>query len=259
MKLVTWNVNSIRARADYLALFLDAVAPDVLCLQELKTTADTLPDEVFSSRGYQVAAFGQPRWNGVLIASRTPIEDVHTGLDPADEGEARLIAATVGGVRLVNLYCPQGQSADSDKFEYKLRFYQALRAWVAETSTPQSPLILTGDFNIAPRPQDVYDPVLFAGVPSFHPLEHAEWRALLDLGLHDALLPGIKPKTFTFWDYRGAAFRFNQGLRIDHFLLTAPLMERLVSTTVHRDWRKKKDGLTPSDHAPVELVLRDEA
>jgi len=256
MKLVTWNVNSIRARTELLTQLLDAVQPDVLCLQELKTTADLIPREVFESRGYHLAVHGQPRWNGVLIASRSPIEDVHMGLEPDDEGEARMIAATIDGLRIVNLYCPQGQSADSDKFAFKLRFYRALRAWVAATATPETPLVLTGDFNIAPRAEDLFDPSLFVDVPTFHPLELAEWRELVAFGLHDALLPHIEPRTFSFWDYRGAAFRFNQGVRIDHFLVTAPVLARVETASVLRDWRKKRDGLTPSDHAPVELVLR---
>lgn len=254
MKLVTWNVNSINARADFAAQLLDDVQPDVLCVQELKATAEQVPADLFTSRGYHLALHAQPRWNGVLIASKHPIEDVHTGLD-GDEGEARLIAATIQGLRLVNLYCPQGQSADSPKFAYKLNFYDSLTRWLDATASPQAPLILTGDLNIAPDPDDIFDPAAFLDVPTYHPKEHAAWARLTAWGLHDAVKPHLKPHTYSFWDYRGQAFRFNKGMRIDHFLLTEPLRDRVQSAAVLRDWRKKRGDLTPSDHAPVELIL----
>ena len=256
MKLVTWNVNSIRARAEFVSLFLDEVAPDVLCIQELKTTSDNVPTDIFESRGYHLAIHGQPQWNGVLIASRSPLEDVVTGVVDVEEDNSRMIAATTMGLRLVNLYCPQGQSVDADQFAYKLRFFRHLREWIAENVDLDSDnFVLTGDLNIAPRPEDLYEPARFAGTPSHHPLELEEWAKLEAMGLHDAVVGHIAPKTWSFWDYRGGAFRYNKGMRIDHFLVNAPVLARVSSAGVIRDWRKKKQGLTASDHAPVELFL----
>jgi exodeoxyribonuclease-3 len=255
MKIVTWNVNSLNVRAELVGLYLDAVAPDVLCLQELKLPDDKVPTELFESRGYHVAVHGQKSWNGVLIASKRPLEEVHRGLDPADEGESRLISALTGGIRVVNLYCPQGQSVESPKFEYKLRFYDGLLDWLGGSCDLAGPLVLLGDLNIAPRPEDVWSPEEMEGIPSFHPLEHARWARLVSLGLEDAVVARIKPRTFTFWDYRGAAFRFNQGMRIDHLLVTAPLRDKVTEAWVDRDWRKKRGELKPSDHAPVGIAL----
>ncbi|MEL6348059.1 MAG: exodeoxyribonuclease III [Myxococcota bacterium] len=260
MKLISWNVNSLNARKQLVTMFLDAVAPDVLCIQELKLPDDRVPTDIFTERGYHVAVHGQPRWNGVLIASKAPLADVHKGLPDGDEGQSRLIAATVDGVRIVNLYCPQGQAEDSPKFQYKLRFFDALIDWIDASAAPSDALVVTGDINIAPRAHDIWAPDRFKNVPSFHPLEHARWNRLIEWGLIDALEPRMKPGTYTFWDYRGGAFYRNNGMRIDHFLVTDPINQRVASGKVHRDWRKKKtspDGekLTASDHAPVEMVI----
>lgn len=255
MQIVTWNVNSIKARSEFVALYLDERAsPDILCIQELKLEDERVPRDLFEERGYHVASHGQKRWNGVLIASKTPLEDVTRGF-PEDEGEARLIAATTAGLRIVNLYCPQGQSADSPKFAYKLGFFDGLLAWLEASCDTTQPLVVCGDINIAPRPQDIFDPEGFAGVPSFHPLEHERWQKLLDLGLHDAVVPHITDNTYSFWDYRGGAFRFNRGMRIDHHLVSAPILERVEGAWIDRDMRKKRRGLTPSDHAPVGITL----
>ncbi len=255
MKIVTWNVNSLKARQDFVSLYLEAADPDILCLQELKLESDKVPREMFEERGYQLAIHGQKQWNGVLIASKLPLTDVWTGLPEGDDGEARLVAATVGGVRLVNLYCPQGQSADSPKFAYKLRFYRALRDWLAAGLEAGPPLVVLGDLNVAPRAEDIYDAKKFENVPSFHPLEHEQWRALEALGLRDAVLPHIKSGSFSFWDYRGGAFRFNKGMRIDHVLVSEGLLPRVKTAWIDRDARKKKQGLTASDHAPVGIEL----
>lgn len=258
MRIVTWNVNSLNARRELVERYLDEEAPDVLCVQELKLDTDAVPTEVFSDRGYHVAVHGQPQWNGVLIASKTPLDDVHVGLPAGDQGQSRVIAATVDGVRVVNLYCPQGGSADSDKFPYKLSFYDALIDWIAKAHTPDQPLVVTGDLNIAPDPDDVWDVEEFVNVPTYHPLEHERWQRLVAWGLRDAVkerLPDNPKERFSFWDYRGMAFRLNHGMRIDHFLVTAPVEPRVTAAGIQRDWRKKRDGLTPSDHAPVFLDL----
>lgn len=255
MKIVTWNVNSLKARQGYVERWLDAEAPDVLCVQELKLDDDKVPTEMFTDRGYDVAIHGQPRWNGVLIASKTPLEDVAKGLPEGDEGEARLIAATASGVRFVNLYCPQGQAADSPKFPFKLGFFAALRAWLAATCDPSRELIVLGDLNIAPEARDIWDEEAMAGVPSYHPLEHEEWGKLMAFGLEDAVKPFVEPGTFSFWDYRGGCFHRNQGMRIDHVLVTKALAGRVTDGFIQRPYRKKWDGMTPSDHAPVGIVL----
>ena len=258
MRIVTWNVNSLNAREDFVRLYLDAESPDVLCLQELKLEAKKAPVEMFEERGYELAIHGQKSWNGVLIASKTPLEDVSRGLADIDEGQARAIAATTAGIRLLNLYCPQGQSADSPKFPYKLAFFDGLLAWLAARADPGEPLIVLGDLNVAPRPEDVWSVEALAGIPSYHPEEHARWAKLEAFGLHDAVAPRVPPGTFTYWDYRGGAFHRKMGMRIDHILVTEPLLPRITAASVERDWRKKHDGLTPSDHAPVTLELEPE-
>jgi exodeoxyribonuclease-3 len=255
MKIVTWNVNSLRARAELVTLFLDEEAPDVLCLQELKMETDTVPVEIFAERGYAVEAHGQKSWNGVLVAAREEISGVKRGLPDADEGEARLIAVEIGGLALVNLYCPQGQSVDSPKFPYKLGFFDGLIDWLGTRVAGSSPLVVLGDFNIAPNPEDVWSVEAMDGIPTYHPEEHRRWARLLDLGLIDVVESRVEAGTFSFWDYRGGAFRFNRGMRIDHILATEPVLPRVQDAWVARDWRKKRQGLTPSDHAPVVLEL----
>ena len=257
IKIVTWNVNSLKARADFVAQYLDRAQPEVIVLQELKMTTDAVPRELFESRGYHLAIHGQPRWNGVLIASQAPLEDVSCGLPDADEGQARLVAARTYGVELVNLYCPQGQAADSPKFAYKLRFYDALRDWLAARYQPSSPLVVLGDLNIAPAARDIWDPEGFSNVPSFHPLEHEQWAKLLALGLHDACEAHMPANTYSFWDYRGGSFYKNKGMRIDHILVTESLLPRIKHAWVDRNDRKKKGELKPSDHAPVGVELED--
>lgn len=258
MRIVTWNVNSLAARRELVELYLDAEAPDVLCVQELKLESDAVPREIFESRGYEVAIHGQPKWNGVMIASRSPLSDVHRGLPGGDAGESRLIAATIGGVRIANLYCPQGQAVDSPKFPYKLAFYDALIEWIAANHSPNDPLVVTGDLNVAPEPDDVWDVADFVDTPSYHPLEHERWRRLMAWGLTDVVKPRLpdNPKErFSFWDYRSLCFPKNRGMRIDHVLVTAPLVPRVTGAGIQRAWRKKRDGLSPSDHAPVYVDL----
>ena len=174
--------------------------------------------------------------------------------------QARLIAATTQGIRFVNLYCPQGQSAESDKFPYKLGFYDSLIDWLPKDSNLDAPVVVMGDLNIAPEPRDIYDPSKFEGVPSFHPEEHVRWNRLVELGFEDTMVAHLKAGTYSFWDYRGGAFRFNKGMRIDHILATPAAASLTQEAWVERDWRKVKpvkreDGtiekLKPSDHAPV--------
>ena len=258
MKIVSWNINGVKARRPYLELFLDAHQPDVLCVQELKSPTDKVPTEVFTERGYEVAIFGQKSWNGVLIASKLPMTDVVLGLpDNGHEGQSRAIAATIGGMRIINLYCPQGQSADSEAFAFKKRFYDRLYTWIESSCSTEQDLIVTGDFNIAPHPLDIYDPVAYENVPTRHPEELSRWTKQLAWGLSDLSDGHLNPGTYTFWDYRRGAFQRNMGMRIDHFIGTASIKERTQGVSVIRNFRKKKEGLTASDHAPIELIVRD--
>ena len=256
MKLCTFNVNSLKARGEFVGQFLDAVQPDILGIQELKLEESAVPVDLFESRGYHVAIHAQKQWNGVLVASKSPIEVLSAGLGEAEEGQARAIAVKTADIQFINLYCPQGQRVDSDKFPYKLRFFDRLIEWVPEVCDLSGPVALVGDINIAPEQDDIYDPEKFAGIPSFHPEEHARFEKLLALGFTDVVKPHLKPKTYSFWDYRGGAFRFNKGMRIDHILCTESLAARVTGGHVEREWRKVKpaaDGtkLKPSDHAPV--------
>ncbi|MEM7050446.1 MAG: exodeoxyribonuclease III [Acidobacteriota bacterium] len=255
MRIVTWNVNSLNARRDYVSLYLDAESPDVLCLQELKMEADKVPVEIFEERGYELAIHGQKSWNGVLIAAKEPISRVEKGLPESDQGQARMIVGEVAGIRFVNLYCPQGQSVESEQFPYKLSFYDGLCDWLESSCDPAQPLVVLGDLNVAPEARDVWSEEKLAGIPSYHPEEHQRWARLTGFGLQDAVVDHVAPGTFSFWDYRGGAFRFNQGMRIDHILVTPPLLGRVRSAAIERPWRKKKEGLTASDHAPVTVTL----
>ena len=259
MKLVTWNVNSLKARESFVADYLDEAQPDVLCLQELKLEEEAVPRELFEDRGYELAIHGQRQWNGVLIASKKPITNVVKGLPEGDDGQSRLIACQIEDLKLVNLYCPQGQAEDSPKFQYKLKFFQALRKWITEHYSPKDNLLIVGDLNIAPLKTDVWDIGEFKNVPTYHPLEHQEWKGLLSFGLEDVVHPHIEPGQFTFWDYRGAYFRENKGMRIDHMLATKSVATWVTAASIDRDARKKRKGNAPSDHAPVEATLDQNA
>ena len=250
MRIVTWNINSLKARAEHVADFLDRVAPTVLCMQELKLADEAIPRELFEERGYHLVHHGQRTYNGVAIASRLPMSEVMIGLPEVEEEQSRCIAATIDGVRILNLYCPQGQAADSPKFEYKLRFYDHLIAWLKREL--RDPMVVTGDLNIAPRPCDIFDPEGWAGKPSFHPLEHQRWQRMLDLGLEDAAVDWLEDGTHTFWDYRARSFERELGMRIDHFLVTPGVMARVQGAGVYKDERAKDRA---SDHAPVQLDL----
>ena len=255
MRVVTWNIFSLNARREFLGLYLDDQRPDVIGLQEVKLEEHRVPVELFESRGYHVAMCTQKQWNGVLLASREPITDVHKGLPRGDEGQARLVAGTTFGVRFVNLYCPQGATADSPKFAYKLRFLDELIGWLDTEHDPSMALCVLGDLNIAPEPDDVFDVERMQGVPTYHPEEHARWARLIDWGLVDAVKPHLEPGRFSFWEYMGGAFHRNRGLRIDHILVSEALAPAVVGADIHRAWRKKRGPLKPSDHAPVVLEL----
>lgn len=255
MKIATWNVNSLAVRLPQVLDWLQAQQPDVLALQETKLTDDKFPKEAIAAAGYQTVFFGQPTYNGVALLSRHPLEAVQCGIPGLDDAQARVIAATVDGVRVIDCYFPNGQAPDSDKFAYKMQWLDALQAWVIAELQRSPRLVLLGDFNIAPEDRDVYDPVAWAGQIHCTPEERAHFRQLLDLGLIDAFRAFEQPpKSWSWWDYRNLAFRKNQGLRIDHILVSAALRPALQSCSIDKTPRKNE---RPSDHAPViaELAL----
>ncbi len=250
MRIATWNVNSIRARQHRVLEWVERVRPDVLCMQEIKVGDDQFPGIELAALGYQLAIYGQKSYNGVAIASRTPIAEVVRGMDDGDpDDHARLLAATIAGIRVVTAYFPNGGEVDSDKYVYKLRWMERFRAWLARTATPDQRLVLLGDLNVAPGDDDVWDPEVWRGETLFTPLEKEALARIVAWGLHDALRKHHpEPGVYTYWDYRGLALLKNQGLRIDHVLVTAPLLEVCSACEVDRDARKGRDA---SDHAPV--------
>ncbi len=256
MRIATWNVNSLRVRLDILRQWLTEDGPDVVCLQETKVTDELFPSAELAATGYQAIFTGQKTYNGVAILARQPLTDVVMALPAAPgDDEKRFLAATVGGVRVINVYVPNGQAVDSPKFPYKLQWLACLHTFLLTACSPQEPLILCGDFNIAPEARDVYDPEKLAGEVLFHPEERAAFTRFLEWGLCDALrLHRQQAGLYTWWDYRAAAFRRNVGLRIDHTLLTAPLAARCTEVTFVRNLRALPK---PSDHIPVVVTCQD--
>ena len=256
MNVATWNVNSVRSRLDRVLGWTARVLPDVLCMQETKTTDDLFPVAAIEELGYHVELFGQRTYNGVAILSKKPLQDVVRGLPDAPGTEpdvqSRLIAGTVGGtggMRIVNVYVPNGQSPDSDKFIYKLNWLVRLRSFLEATASPKDPLLLLGDFNIAPDDRDVHDPARWRGKIHFHPREHEALAYVMEWGFSDLLRKHHEEGgLFTWWDYRMLAFPRNHGLRIDLILGTKTMHQRCKSVTLYRDERK---GEHPSDHIPV--------
>lgn len=254
MKVASWNVNSIGVRKERLVRWLSEKQPDVLCLQELKCLDDSVPLEEINALGYQVASYGQRTYNGVAILSKTPLEDVRRGLDDGDpDSEARLISARVQGIRVLSAYVPNGQLITSDKYQYKLRWLDRLLAYLTKQHAPSEPLLLCGDFNIAPEDRDCYDPEGLRDDVLFHEAVHAKWRALLAWGLVDTYRLHVSDAgKYSWWDYRMLSFPKGKGLRIDHVLATPALAERCTSAFIDREERK---GKQPSDHAPVGIEL----
>jgi exodeoxyribonuclease-3 len=257
MKLATWNVNSLAVRLSQVLDWLTLHQPDVLCLQETKLSDDKFPHQELLAAGYRLQWFGQKTYNGVALLSRTDALDVVKNIPGLDDPQARVIAGTVDGVRVIGAYMPNGQSPDSDKFVYKMRWLTALREWVAQEMAVHPKLVLMGDYNIAPEDRDVHDPVLWAGQVLCTPEERAHFRALIGIGLFDAFrLFEQPPKSWSWWDYRNLAFRKNQGLRIDHILVSEPLRPGVTACVIDKLTRKNE---RPSDHAPVivEITTND--
>lgn len=251
MKIATWNVNSIRARQERLFAWLADRKPDVVCLQELKCQDEIFPSAELRTIGYQSACYGQKTYNGVAILARDTIEDVQRGLrDGVEDPQSRLISAKVGGVRVISVYCPNGQAVGSPAYQYKLEWFQRLRRYLETHHTPDEPLVLCGDFNIAPEPRDVYDPAEWEGQTLFTIPERETLKELCSaFGLVDTFrIHHDEPNRFSWWDYRMLAFPKNRGLRIDHVYATATLAAKCTAADIDREARK---GKQPSDHAPV--------
>ena len=258
MNITTWNVNSIRRRLERVLEWVDTHEPDVLCLQELKCQDGEFPLEPFVERGYQVSTYGQKAYNGVAIVSRVPHVDVVRDFPIPGDGQARGIAATLLGrtrkVRVVNLYVVNGGELDSDKYAYKLQWLDALVDWVAAHKSAHAdvPMVVCGDFNIAPADLDVYDPKRWAGQVLCTDAERARWQRLLDLGFTDSWRQlHANERTFSWFDYRGGGFDRNEGLRIDHHLLSG--LQPLEAVIDH-DARARAES---SDHAPVTVFVAD--
>jgi exodeoxyribonuclease-3 len=247
MKLVTWNVNSLKVRLEQVQNWLAENQPDVLCLQETKTEDVNFPRSELQQAGYQVVFSGQKTYNGVAIASKLPAADVQYGLPNFEDAQKRLIAATVNGVRVVCVYIPNGESVDSEKYRYKMAWLAALQAWLKDELQRHPRLVLLGDYNIAPEDRDVHDPVAWAGKVLCSEAERAAFQGLQRLGLRDAFRLFEQPeKLFSWWDYRMMGFRRNHGLRIDHILISDALVCRACS--IDKVPRKLE---RPSDHTPV--------
>jgi len=253
VKLATWNVNSLNVRLPQVLDWLAAHQPDALCLQETKLTDDKFPHAELEAAGYQAQWHGQRTYNGVALLTRQPVVDVVKSIPGFGDEQARVIAGTLLGIRLIDAYFPNGEAPGSAKFDYKMRWLDALREWVAQEASRHARLVLLGDYNIAPEDRDVYDPVAWAGQIHCTPEEREQFRKLLGSGLHDAFrLFEQPPKSWTWWDYRNLAFRRNQGLRIDHILVSEALKPEVSACVIDRAPRKNE---RPSDHAPVIVVL----
>jgi exodeoxyribonuclease-3 len=255
LKLATWNVNSLGVRLPQLLAWLEANPVDALVLQETKLTDDKFPHADLAAAGYQSQWHGQKTYNGVALLSRTPADAVVKNIPGLADEQARVICGTVGGVRVIGGYFPNGQAPDSDKFVYKMAWLEALRAFVADELSRHPRLVLMGDYNIAPEDRDVFDPIAWAGQIHCTPQERAHFHALVGLGLVDAFRLFEQPlKCWSWWDYRNLAFRKNQGLRIDHILVSAALQPKVIGCVIDKLPRKNE---RPSDHAPVVVELSD--
>ncbi len=249
MRIAAWNVNSLKVRLPHLLDWLAEQKPDVLCLQETKLEDHNFPAAEIGEAGYHVAFSGQKTYNGVALLARSPITDVLCGNPHYADAQKRLIAGTVDGVRVIGAYIPNGQEVGSEKYAYKLDWLAALERWLEEELAAHPQLALCGDYNIAPEDRDVHDPRAWAGKILCSDDERAAFRRLLGLGLSDSFRLFEQPeKSYSWWDYRMLGFQKNQGLRIDHILLSAPLAARCTAAAIDRAPRKRE---RPSDHAPV--------
>lgn len=255
MRIATWNVNSIRTREQRVLDWLSRYQPDALCLQETKVVDEVFPREVFESAGYHAVTWGQKTYNGVAILSRTEPVDVLQGMDDGDEDDqARVVSATIDGVRVISAYVPNGKTVDSDKYAYKLRWLDRLEAWLQDHHDPTTPVALCGDFNMACDARDMKEEAQWEGTVLYNDEMRDRYARLLAWGFADTFRQHHQEgELFSWWDYRGLAFPRNDGCRIDYVMATAPLVEKCSDAFIDRDQRKKGacPEEKPSDHVPV--------
>lgn len=248
MKIASWNVNSIKARLDHTKKWIDESAPDILVLQELKSAE--FPESEFDALGYRSAAVTQKTYNGVALLSKQDISVVHSSLPGfEDDEQARYIEADTGGLRVIGIYAPNGNPVDTEKFDYKLEWLSHLKKRLQTLRDDRTPFVIGGDFNIIPEGKDCYDPKAWKDDALFRPESRQKYRAMINLGLTDAFrVHNGKAEQYTFWDYQGGAWPADKGIRIDHFLLSPTITDKLISCTIDktpRGWKKA------SDHTPV--------
>lgn len=249
MRIATWNVNSLRVRLEHVLDWLEQDKVDVLALQETKTKDPDFPVAAFAERGFEVSYSGQPTYNGVAIVSRRPMTDVLTDIPQLEDPQRRILAATIDGVRIYNLYVPNGQSVDSDKYQYKLGWLEALHSQIAGEVRQHEKCILLGDFNIAPEDRDCHDPEAWQGKVLCSEPERDALQKLLQLGFSDVFRQfEQEDESYSWWDYRAAGFRRNLGLRIDLILASTPLAASCLRCEIDKEPRKLE---RPSDHTPV--------
>jgi exodeoxyribonuclease-3 len=249
VRIATWNVNSLKVRLEQLLAWTATEKPDVLCLQETKLEDGKFPRQALENSGYRLAFAGQKTYNGVAILSRSTPDSIQIGIPGFVDDQKRVIAATIDGVRVVCLYCPNGQAIGSEKYDYKLRWFEALAGWLKEELARNPRLVALGDFNVAPEDRDVHDPKTWEGQVLVSAPEREAFQRLLALGLRDSFRLFEQPeKSFSWWDYRMLSFRRNAGLRIDHVLLSETLASACRSCRIDKEPRRLE---RPSDHAPV--------
>jgi len=248
-KIASWNVNSLRVRLPHVLTFIDTHQVDVLALQETKTPDPDFPLEMWQELGYSVQFSGQKTYNGVALISREPITDVVRDIPNLEDPQRRVLAATIGNKRIINLYVPNGESPQSEKFQYKLNWLEKLSLFLQQEIQQHENVVIVGDFNIAPAEIDVHDPSAWEGKILFSSQERAAFQSLLNLGLQDCFrIKNPETKNFSWWDYRLNAFKRNLGVRIDHVLATTTLAAKCAECIIDsepRGWER------PSDHAPV--------
>lgn len=258
MKIATWNVNGIKARIDSVVTWLGQAQPDIACLQEIKSVDEAFPSERFEELGYNVAVHGQKSFNGVALLSKSRFDETSAGLpgDP-DDVQARYLEAVVstdgGAVRVASIYLPNGNPVDTEKFPYKLGWMDRLTRHVSDLLAQEEPLVIAGDYNVIPSAADVHDPAAWAGDALFRPETRQAYGALVNLGLTDAFRAcHTEAHRYTFWDYQGGAWQKDNGIRIDHLLLSPQAADRLAACEIDRftrGWEK------PSDHVPIWITL----
>ncbi|MFO1184162.1 MAG: exodeoxyribonuclease III [Bauldia sp.] len=258
MKIATWNINGVRARLETALRWVGEARPDILCLQEIKTVDDGFPNTAFEDLGYNIAVHGQKGFNGVALLSRLPIDEVSRGLPgEADDDQARFIVGGFsvpgGSLRVASIYLPNGNPVGSDKFAYKLRWMARLEAWAGAALVHEERLVIAGDYNVIPTPDDARNPDNWTDDALYQPESRQAFRRLLALGFTDAFRAAdSQPGNYTFWDYQAGAWQRNNGIRIDHLLLSPQAADRLTGATIDkrpRSWDK------PSDHVPVIVDL----